>query len=274
MKNILLFFLSLTVSSCDRQVAPRSEPMVGDPTSLPKIALLGTFHFGTTTDYSAMDMDDFLSAERQREMEELVRALQDYAPTAVLLECTLTDQDYFRRAYADYRKQRTALKLDERQQIGFRLASVMDHETVHCIDYKLPLPFDALSQFAEQNMKDPFKDFLARIERSDESDSKVLAHSSLKHYYAFKNSAAEDLRNKRRYLQETTKFVSDTSYIGVKFVSAWWERNIHIMAHIDRHLREAERVLVVIGGAHRAVLKDFYQDRDDVDYVEIGQFLK
>lgn len=243
-------------------------------TSRPTVALLGTFHFGETTDYSSMDMDNFHSDKRQQEIEELVLALKTYAPTAILLECTLKDQDYFQHAYANYMENRAPLKMDEREQIGFRLASELRHDSIFCIDYKLAVPLDSLSAFAEHNMKQEFSTFLASIEHNDESDSKVLADKSLKHYYAFKNNDKEDLNNKRQYIQETAKFVSGDTYIGVKFVSVWWERNFHIMANIDRHIDEGERILVVIGGAHRAVLKDFYQDRNDVDYVEIGQFLK
>lgn len=243
-------------------------------TSKPMLALLGTFHFGETTDYSSMDMDNFHSQKRQREIVELVHALAQYKPTKILLECTRRNQEYFQDAYNRYLKNAAPLKMDEREQIGFRLASELGHDSIHCIDYKMPVPLDSLSNFAKRHMKQEFMDFLERIEQNDESDSRVLAEKSLQHYYAFKNNDKEDLKNKRQYVQETAKFVSDDTYIGVKFVSVWWERNFHIMANIDRHIDEGERILVVIGGAHRAVLKDFYQDRNDVDYVEIGQFLK
>lgn len=273
MKYVILFLLSIVLFGCFDQGATVNRT---DPKAIegPAVALLGTFHFGETTDYSSMDMDNFNSVKRQGEIEELVQALARYKPTKILLECTLQDQEYFQEAYRNYRNNKAKLKMDEREQIGFRLASELGHPAIHCIDYKLPVPLDSLAEFAQKHMQGEFNDFLTAIERNDESDSQVLAHTSLKAYYAFKNSVEEDLKNKRQYVQETAKFVSDSIYIGVKFVSVWWERNFHIMAHIDRHIDEGERILVLIGGAHRAVLRDFYQDRNDVMYVEIGQFLK
>ena len=124
-----------------------------------------------------------------------------------------------------------------------------------------------------KNRKPEFLSFLAPIEKNDQNDSKILAASPIKQYYAFKNSEEEDLKNKRLYIQETAKFVSDSTDIGIKFVSLWWERNLHIMSNIDKHIGYTGRVLVLVGGAHRAVLKDFYQDRDDVNYIEIADYL-
>ncbi|WP_422860571.1 DUF5694 domain-containing protein [Flagellimonas sp. S174] len=268
MKRLTLIFFLIFLISCKTNKKETRE------TSNPSIALLGTFHFGATTDYSSMDMDNFNSEKRQSEIEELVQALKEFKPTKILLECTLKDEALFQKAYANYVKNETQLKMDEREQIGFRLASELNHSTIHCIDYKLPVPLDSLSNFAERNMKSEFLRFLASIEKNDEDDSKILAAKSLKEYYAFKNSNEEDLKNKRQYIQETAKFVSDSTYIGIKFVSVWWERNFYIMSNIDRHIGDTDRVLVLIGGAHRAVLKDFYQDRNDVNYIEIANYLK
>ncbi|PRX53939.1 hypothetical protein CLV81_2332 [Flagellimonas meridianipacifica] len=268
MKHLTLIVFSILLISC------KTNQKENEVTSNPKIALLGTFHFGETTDYSSMDMDNFDSKKRQKEMEELVQALKKFKPTKILLECTLKDEAFFQEAYMNYINGQTQLKMDEREQIGFRLASELNHTTIYCIDYKLPVPLDSLSNFAEKHMKPEFLSFLASIERNDENDSKVLAAKSLKKYYAFKNSDEEDQKNKRQYIQETAKFVSDSTYIGIKFVSTWWERNFHIMSNIDRHIGYTDRVLVLIGGAHRAVLKDFYKARNDVHYEEIANYLQ
>jgi hypothetical protein len=114
---------------------------------------------------------------------------------------------------------------------------------------------------------------LSSIKENDQEDSKRLKKSTLLEYFVYKNSNEEDLKNKNQYLKGTAQFVSDSTYIGVKFVSKWWERNFHIMANIDMQTQKDDRLLVIIGGAHRAVLKDFYEDREDVRYVEISDYL-
>lgn len=47
-----------------------------------------------------------------------------------------------------------------------------------------------------------------------------------------------------------------------------------MMTNIDKWIDSNDRVLVIVGAAHRAVLKDFYEDRTDVEYLEITNFLK
>ncbi|WP_350285147.1 DUF5694 domain-containing protein [uncultured Croceitalea sp.] len=269
---IMLFFSCIEVNE-----KTLTTPMVKEEntdTILPKIAILGTFHFGETTDYSSMDMDDFSAPSRQKELDELVRVIERYRPTKILLECQLKEELQFQNSYEKYIANQRPLQIDEREQIGYRLAKNLGHSTIYCIDYKLSLPLDELSRFAENNKKEEFFKFLQSIEQSDERDSKILSNTTLRAYFAYKNSLGEDLKNKRQYIQETAKFVSDSTYIGVEFVSKWWERNFHIMSNIDSHMTSTDVILVLIGGAHRTVLKDFYQDRDDVTYVEIGKYLK
>ena len=54
----------------------------------------------------------------------------------------------------------------------------------------------------------------------------------------------------------------------------WWERNFYIMGNIDRVTEAGDRLLLIIGAGHRAVLRDFFEDRSDIDYVEIREYLK
>ena len=46
------------------------------------------------------------------------------------------------------------------------------------------------------------------------------------------------------------------------------------MGNIDRVTEAGDRLLLIIGAGHRAVLRDFFEDRSDIDYVEIREYLK
>ena len=115
---------------------------------------------------------------------------------------------------------------------------------------------------------------VASIEKQDKKESDYLERSSILEYLIYRNSNEEDIRNKDQYLNKSAKFVNDSSYIGAEFVSKWWERNIYMMTNIDKWITPNDRILIIVGAAHRAVLKDFYEDRMDVEYVEIANFLK
>jgi hypothetical protein len=41
-----------------------------------------------------------------------------------------------------------------------------------------------------------------------------------------------------------------------------------------RHAKPGERLLLIIGSGHRAVMKHFFQTRQDIDYVEVKQLLE
>lgn len=269
--SVILLFIIVLFLSCENTKQAKSSK---EKVELPNIALLGTFHFATTSDYSSMDLDDFKSDKRQKEIRLLIEALKTYKPTKIMVEYPYRKEDKLNDDYKEYLKDIYALTINEIDQLGFRLAKELGHQKIYCIDQKMSLPFAPLSKYAEKYEKQKFETFLSSIKENDKQDSKRLKTTTLLEYFAYKNSNKEDLKNKNQYLKGTAQFVSDSTYIGVKFVSKWWERNFHIMANIDMQTQKDDRLLVIVGGAHRAVLKDFYEDREDVEYVEISDYLK
>ncbi|WP_106792753.1 DUF5694 domain-containing protein [Aquimarina sp. Aq78] len=268
---VILLSIIVLFLSCENTKQSESSK---EKVELPNIALLGTFHFATTSDYSSMDLDDFRSDKRQKEIRLLIEALKTYKPTKIMVEYPYRKEDKLNDDYKEYLKDIYTLTINEIDQLGFRLAKELGHQKLYCIDQKMPLPFGPLSKYAEKYEKQKFETFLSSIKENDKQDSKRLKTATLLEYFAYKNSNEEDLKNKNQYLKGTAQFVSDSTYIGVKFVSKWWERNFHIMANIDMQTQKDDRLLVIVGGAHRAVLKDFYEDREDVEYVEISDYLK
>lgn len=268
--SALVFSVISLFLSCEK-AKPLESPK--EKIQSPGIALFGTFHFAATSDYSSMDLDDFRSAKRQTEIRMLIEALKKYRPTKIMVEYPYRKEDKLNDDYKEYLNGTYTLSINEIDQLGFRLAKELGHQKLYCIDQKMSLPFGPLSAYAEKYEKQKFETFLSSIKENDREDSKRLKKSTLLEYFAYKNSNEEDLKNKNQYLKGTAQFVSDSTYIGVQFVSKWWERNFHIMANIDMQTQKDDRLLVIIGGAHRAVLKDFYEDREDVRYVEISDYL-
>jgi hypothetical protein len=46
------------------------------------------------------------------------------------------------------------------------------------------------------------------------------------------------------------------------------------MGEIDNVIEKDDRILVLIGSGHRAILKELYSNRSNVEYVEINSFLE
>ena len=243
--------------------------------SKPTIALLGTFHFAGTTDALALKVDDLSSPKRQNEIKELVEALAKYKPTKILLEYPYENSG-IDSLYQLYLGQQHTLTINERQQIGFRLAEKMGHAHVYPIDFKLDLGFDSLMTFLQENEQmNLFQDIMADM-KTQVIDvwQKEYSSSTIKAFFTFINSDTYDAMNRNIYLERINKMGTATNHVGSAVVARWWERNFVIMRNIDATIQPGDRVFVLLGQGHTSVLKDFYKNRNDVTYVDILQYLK
>ena len=273
-RQVVVLLLFTIFISCSENEKIVDEALIGPKPELPSIAILGTFHFGATSDFSSMDLDNFQSPKRQLQIKNLLDHLKKYKPTKIMVEYPMDHAEALNQTYLEYLEGTHELTINEIEQLGFRLAKALGHIHMYSIDYTLSLPLDQLAAFAQNHKAEEFDAFLNSIKENDKKDSELLRERTLIEYYAYKNSEEEDLKNKNQYVVGTGQFVSDSTYIGVEFVARWWERNFYIMSNIDRHITKDDRILVIIGGAHRAVLKDFYKDRHDIEYIEIQDYLK
>ena len=200
--------------------------------------------------------------------------LKNYRPTKILVEYPFEKAQRLDSLYQAYLNDEYQLTINEIDQLGFRLARQLGHPAIYAVDYELSLPFGPFMEFAEKHDKEGLDTFLKSIEEHDEKESRFLGENTILDYFIFRNSDEEDLRNKNLYIDKTAKFINDTTYIGIDFTAKWWERNFYIMGNIDRATEAGDRLLLIIGAGHRAVLRDFFEDRQDMLYVEIQDYLK
>lgn len=241
----------------------------------PKISILGTFHFGTTGDVAAVKVDNIMGKRRQSEIKEMLDSLKKYKPTKILIEVVTDKNPEFNQKYRKYLAGTFHLKKSEIYQLGFRMASIMDHDSIYAIDYTLRQPFGEVQKFAEnQGMGDKFKNFVENLRKKADKESEYIANHSLIDYYRKLNTDTADRWNRSLYLQETLDYNQDTIYTGPKIAAMHYKRNLYITANVMRHAKPGERLLLIIGSGHRAVMKHFFNTRRDIDYVEVNQFLE
>lgn len=241
----------------------------------PAIALLGTFHFAGSSDAMSLKTDDLLSPKRQNEIEELVNSLVKYKPTKIILEYPYGNTG-LDSIYQLYLKGSHALTINERQQIGFRLAAKMGHDHVYVADYQLQLPFDSLIAYLQKNgqMK-LFENMLFDIKtKVMDVWQKAYDELSIKEFFVFLNNDKYDALNRNVYLEYINKMGSESNCLGSVVVAKWWERNFKIMYNLDSIIKPSDHVLVFFGQGHTAILKEFYKYRSDVNYTDILQYLK
>ena len=265
-----LLLITLAVC-CFQFVHAQSEE-----TTKPKITFLGTFHFGGTTDMAAITMDSVLGERRQKEIKDLVKRLQAFAPTKVMLEYRIQQKDTLQKRYEAYLDGQFDLPKSETYQVGFRLAKAMGHKKVHAIDYKMDLPFDALMKYCQENgQMDKMQGIMQTVTGYTAGETEVLKTMELSEFMIRMNNDEMDRFGNRLYLQDMANIGDSDNEAGAAVGARWYHRNMIMLKNVLQNIEQSEeRVLVIVGASHRAVMKELLANLDEYEYVEVSQFLK
>src|SRR5580704_6049794 len=101
----------------------------GQP-SRPEILVLGTYHMANPgRDVHNMKADDVLAPKRQGEVAALMQVFEKFRPTKVAIEAEVGSKKVTQQ-YADYLAGKYTLTANEVDQIGYRLAKDLGHQTI------------------------------------------------------------------------------------------------------------------------------------------------
>lgn len=289
-KLFILFVLLLSALTLAAQEKPKT------PDRKIQIVLLGTFHYGTTTDKNKTEFDA-LAANRQKEIGQVVELLAKYNPDKIFVENEPGEQATWNKIYADYKQgiepTGNALK-NEIFQIGVKLAKKTNNPNgVICIDYQMPTDFEAALKNAKTDVERNYikqvqaiaaapepknsneKFFFLPFKTSKDFKPLKIAESNLRDYYVWMNSPEYIARNhygNDNYL--ALSFGENVDYTGAEYVDLWYNRNLKILTNILRRASlDDNRYLLIIGSAHVKVLKDFFRDHPYFEIVEVRDVL-
>lgn len=271
----ILGILLITISSCFSS-KDTSNKKLNVSNDSAQVSILGLFHFEETGDLSAIQMEDVASVQRQTEIEELVKKLQSYNPTKILVEYPAKKGASLNEEYDNYRLNKKKLGLNEIEQVGFRLAKEMNHDSIYSIDHKLDLPYSILMEFCEKEDKmSDFENLAQEIGEFGSNESKKLSKTNLSSYLYKLNSIEKDRFINELYINEMLEFVTEENDAGAEVSAHWYKRNLLILKNIANEINNPnERLLVIIGSGHRAILRGLVKERTDMKYVEIQGYLK
>jgi len=251
-----------------------------------KVTVLGTFHFDNPgmDSYKHQFPFDILMEKRQKELNDLLSALEEYNPTKIMVEISrITGDSILNRNYQEYLKGNFDIseKRSETFQIAFKLAERLGHKKIYATDTERLKWFGAdmtddydeeqylksLGQWEKFNRYDYFG-----ASRFQDSLKSVLP---LKRHLSFLNAPTNRLKNHQGYLTELVLVGAGDLYNGADATARWYQRNLRIFSNtydfID--LNQEERVLLIYGSGHVYTLKQFFQDSPDFEYVEINDYL-
>lgn len=272
MKHLLfcLVFLWMVTASYAQHNNEQKVPAV---TKTP-IALLGTYHFDNPDqDQFNVKSDSIFSSKRQKELEALVKQLAKFRPTHIALEFNAADSALDIK-YQQYLKGSYTLGASEREQIGFRLAKLLGHQHICSVDAP-----DIQLEFEPGPLANEYGPLLEELGRTGNAAvgkiNEWLKQYSIGQVLSKMNSFEFDKLNVGLYYKYILPIGKGNTQPGLEAVTRWYKRNLFILHNIMKLTQNnnGNRVMVIFGQGHTAMLKQFLQYSDAFELTDIQQFL-
>ena len=224
--------------------------------------MLGTFHMAGSSDDVQRDANDVLGPARQEQVMELVDHMARARPDKIALEADVKAQHRLNEAYRAYRAG-AALTRNERQQLGFRLARMLNHDSVYAVDYPQGIGNDSMGAFYERHpdVRDRTNALLMsaaeRLQPPD--DDSLLAASRLLEYFRWINSERALITEGNVAMYARIVAGEGDNYGGADLYTKWFERNIRMVHHVARIVKPGDRrILFIVGAGHIRPLRDVF----------------
>jgi hypothetical protein len=227
------------------------------------VLLLGSYHMANPgADAFNLEADDVLLPVRQKEIAAAVERLAGFRPTHVAVEAPWGDEaimDGWREVKAGERE----LRRSEEEQIGFRLAMQLGHETIYPIDYRMGLDFESLNR---PIALDPaLGDRMERVQTMGEEAMEMMGqwlHEGSVGRMLYRMNEPDNLaRAHWPYVEIFLGMVAGDDYAGAEVIGDWYERNLRIFANLLRTANApGDRVFVVFGQGHIPILRQLVID--------------
>ena len=239
-----------------------------------QVMLLGVFHFANPgLDVVKTDQINVMTEENQAYLEELTTRISEFNPTRVLLEFEPSSEDRMQDEFRQYLDGSFELSSNENYQLGFRIAAKSDAETIHGYDHRgVHWAAEPLFEYLQENDAETQARMNALIAEITEEMQEAHATLSLRELLLQSNDPGRDRENRATYLL-TNHVGTDESFVGADAAASWWHRNFRMYAIVQRHAQPGERVLVIGGQGHIAILRQLLEDDADRQAVDVTPYL-
>lgn len=250
--------------------------------SLPKVFLLGTFHFEyPNLDANKVDKSkqiDILSTQKQKELKELLDYIALFKPNKICIEAP--EKWKAMEKYKDYKAGKKPLGRDEIQQIAFRLMDRFKLDTIYCVD--APSIADDLTEVKDSSVVKPyidaiFKDYTFKADPAYKKwidyETEQNTKTNLLDYIRYYNSQKRFLRDYGYYLIGDFK---NGKYNGADALATYWyDRNLRIFRNIQRITTSPDdRILVLFGAGHISILDQLLKCSPEYNYIKFDDLKK
>ncbi|WP_241716771.1 DUF5694 domain-containing protein [Sulfoacidibacillus ferrooxidans] len=237
--------------------------------------VLGVYHFSSSSDQYTTE-DDVLTTARQHEIAEVVNLLTCFRPTKIAVEHLQTDQAWLDHEFAEYVKDDRALPSNEVYQLGFRIARQLGHQKLYAVDIhneESDLDIGRVFEYAERDCPILFQQINSVAQEFVVELQSRIRSESVRQVLQWMNDPAMLRISHQPYLT-MTQLGAETSRIGLRWVSRWYERNLVIYSNIlNFTTSDDDRWLVIYGQGHARLLGQFLSDSRGVKIVPVSEYL-
>lgn len=238
-----------------------------------QVLILGTYHFANPgLDVVKTEVADVLSPQKQTEVKEVVESLALFRPTKIAVEVRPPAIPSLDSLYEAYRTGKHSLGRNEVQQLGFRLADRFEHPRLYGIDHEGEFPFDAVMAYAQEH--DP--SFVEWVQNEltvmTAESNRQQRENTIAEMLRFRNDPADIAEGHGLYMIMGGVGAGET-YVGADLLTRWYERNIRIFADLRALAAPGERILVIFGSGHAAILRELVSSDPGLELVEANDYL-
>lgn len=294
----------MMLSGCHTPDIPPVE-VAGNPDTSIQVLLLGTYHFANPgMDKHHLEVDDYLSEMRQKEIREVVDRLSPFKPTQVMVEQPSVRCRSIDSLYTGWREGRIRLNdiegaANEIFQLGFSVAGKNNLHGVECID-EGGVWLGSYVDFVADTLG--FASYLRREEASakrvEEMNHRFAKQTvrenlialnqweSILYNHDYYNRFAVMVRDtvgiyyKTRQMNQEIDGLNyifrsfDFENIGVELVAEWYKRNLKIYRNILDRAKPGDRLLIIFGQGHIRYLHQMLEDHPDIEVVDALTYLE
>ena len=240
-----------------------------------QVMLFGVFHFANPgRDVVKTDQIDVMTDKSQAYLDALSDRISKYNPTVVLLEFDPERESEMQERFRQYVDGSYELPSNEVYQLGFRVAALSEADTIHGFDEtNVHWQAQPLFEYLQSNDTETGARMSALIEEITLDEQEAQTTLSLQALLVRANDADEDALNRASYLL-TNHVGGNGNFVGADATASWWHRNFRMYALVQRHAQPGERVLVIGGQGHIAILRQLLADDLDREAVDVRPYLK
>ncbi len=246
---------------------------------------LGSFHFAfrnlDVIKTSTEDQIDVLESKHQKEIEEIAKRIAKFKPTVIVIERNPVDQKKYDSIYNQYLQGNYHLRRDEEEQIGFRIAKMMNLKTLYCVnawgrDYEaLDAVLEGKDSLESKKFMDYFNQYADTIKQY--FPKQIFKTKGIRAELIQKNDSRNIKLDMGTYLIGIFKYeTKDNDFFGPDFVTGWWfNRNLRIFRNIQKiNAKPTDRVLVIFGAGHMTLLNSFFESSPEYKLLKVNDYLK